>query len=83
MSYLKNHVLNTRQSYNVKRKNIWPLGRAIAGADTELKSCDAVLTFLCTSVRMRYSADRSRLAFRLGRTELNRSGENLKKHQQH
>lgn len=36
------------------------------------------LTFLCTSVRMRYSADRSRLAFRLGRiVELNGSGENL------
>lgn len=38
-----------------------------------------VLTFLCTSVRMRYSAARSRLAFRLGKTDaLNRSGENLR-----
>lgn len=38
------------------------------------------LTFLCTSVRMRYSADRSSLAFRLGKTvEFNRSGENLEK----
>lgn len=37
-----------------------------------------VLTFLWTSVRMRYSEARSRLAFRLGRTEeLNKSGENL------
>lgn len=39
---------------------------------------DVILTFLCTSLRMRHSAERSRLAFRLGRTEeLNGSGENL------
>lgn len=37
-----------------------------------------VLTFLCTSVRIRYSAERSRLALRLGRVdEFNGSGENL------
>lgn len=41
------------------------------------------LTFLCTSVRIRYSADRSSLAFRLGKTdEFNRSGENLPKQEQ-
>lgn len=37
-------------------------------------------TFRCTSVKMRHSADRSRLAFRLGRTlEFTGSGLNLEK----
>lgn len=36
-------------------------------------------TFLCTSVRIRYSAERSKLALRLGRTNgVNGSGENLR-----
>lgn len=46
--------------------------------DEEQTTVQRELTFLWTSVRMTYSAERSRQAFRLGSTEeLNGSGENL------